>query len=377
MNEDDRETTPAEGASAREADAPAAPATNGGGGRRPRRGRIWRRLVLLAILLSAAAGGAFLWLLGPPDAGAGNPVVFDVRPGWGAARVARELEEAGLIRDAAAFSIYLRLAGLDRSVGEGLYDLGPHLSALEVAERLSRGGRPRVATVVIPEGFRVADVADRLEARGVAPEEEVLERATEPGELRPPWLPEEAGLEGYLFPDTYELRLDADADEVLSVMVEHFATRLDEEVLGRLADADLGVHEWTTLASMVQAEAAGPEEMKVIAGVFLNRLDRGMLLQSDPTVAYGLGKDLPQLSAVEGDLARDHPWNTYTRPGLPAGPIGNPGMDALRAVLEPERLAPDGEPWLYFLHGTDDGVPVFRPNRTLQAHERDIERYLR
>ena len=137
------------------------------------------------------------------------------------------------------------------------------------------------------------------------------------------------------------------------------------------------MHEWVTLASIVQSEAASHEEMPIIAGVFLNRLDDGMLLQSDPTVAYGLGKAMPELSALAGDLRRDTPWNTYTRPGLPATPISNPGSHALQAVLEPERLNEAGVPWLYFLHGTDGGIPVFRPNTNLAAHERDVVVFLR
>lgn len=352
------------------------PPRDGAGRRRRRRGP-FAGLALLLLLAVAAAGAWAWWQLSPPEPSATDPVVFDVRPGWGAARVARELEEAGLIRDARVFSVYLRVAGLDRAIGEGLYDLAPYMPATRVAERLGQGGRPRVVAVVIPEGFRARDVAFRLERLGIASFDEVMDRVQRPGELAPPWLPAEAGLEGYLFPDTYELRLEADAERALEVMVDHFAVRVDDELRVRLADAGLEVHEWTILASMVQAEAAGPDEMAIIAGVFLNRLDRDMLLQSDPTVAYGLDKDLPDLSALDGDLRHDHPWNTYIRPGLPLGPIGNPGTDALRSVLEPERVAPDGEPWLYFLHGVDDGAPVFRPNTSLAAHERDIDRYLR
>lgn len=377
-----------QGPVAPEGRAPAAGTTDatargpGPGGGGPEGGRGRRRgplstLLLILLVATAGAGTWAWWRLTPPDPTATTPVVFDVRPGWGGARVARELEEAGLIRDAWVFSVYLRLTGIDRTLGEGLYDLSPRFSAVRVARRLSEGGRPRVATLVIPEGYRARDVAARLEAQGVAPADEVMALVETPGPLAPAWLPDDATLEGYLFPDTYEVRLEADAADALAVMVDHFASRIDPDLRERLAAADLDVHEWTILASMIQAEAAGPEEMGIIAGVFLNRLDREMLLQSDPTVAYGLGKDLPQLSAADGDLRRDHPWNTYTRPGLPWGPIGNPGIDALRAVLDPERTAPGGEPWLYFLHGFDDGRPVFRPNTSLADHERDIDLYLR
>lgn len=343
---------------------------------RARTPRLLRLLVLITALIAASAAWT-AWRLTPADPSATETETFEILPGWGAARVAHELESADLVRDGTVFRLYLRARGLDRRIGEGLYDLTPSASAPEVAARLAAGGRPRIARLVVPEGARARDIAARLEEAGVADADAVTTRVEEPGEVAPPWLPEGATLEGYLFPDTYELRLDEDVDTVMGVMVEHFAARLDEEVRARLDEAGLSVHEWTTLASMVQAEAAGPEEMGIIAGVFLNRLDAGMPLQSDPTVAYGLGKRLPELSASAGDLRADHPWNTYTREGLPRGPIGNPGTEALGAVLDPRRSNEAGTPWLYFLHGTDDDAPVFRPNTSLPAHEQDVIRYLR
>lgn len=350
--------------------------------RRPGPGRrLARGLAALLAMAIVAAGAALAWAwteLRPVDPGSDAIVTFEVEPGWGAARVARELEGTGLIRNAAVLSAWLRLNELDRAIGEGLYDLGPSFSGREMAATLAAGGRPRTVRLVIPEGWRARDVAARLDELGLATPDAVLDRIAAPGALAPPWLPEGAGLEGYLFPDTYELRADADVDAALAVALEHFADRLDPTRLARIEAAGLDVHGWVTLASMVQAEADGPDEMGIIAGVFRNRLDLGMLLQSDPTVAYGLGKDLPELSAIDGDLRVDHPWNTYTRPGLPLGPIGNPGDDALEAVLTPQRERADGTPWLYFLHGTDaDGTPVFRPNVDLASHNRDVDRFLR
>ncbi|MDZ7800970.1 MAG: endolytic transglycosylase MltG [Trueperaceae bacterium] len=325
----------------------------------------------------ALAGAWTTWRLSAPDPNATATKTLEVLPGWGAARIADELEATGVVRDGTVFALYLRARGFDRRIGEGLYDLAPGVSAAEVARRLVEGGRPRTSRVVVPEGLRAGEVAVRLDEAGVADADEVMGRIADPGALAPPWLPDGASLEGYLFPDTYEFHRGGDVAEALRTMVDHFAARLDDATRARLQEADLTVHAWTTLASMVQAEAAGPTEMPIIAGVFLNRLEAGMPLQSDPTVAYGLDKRLPELSAVDGDLRVDHPWNTYTRTGLPRGPIGNPGADALSSVLAPVRTHESGAPWLYFLHGTDGGTPVFRPNTSLPAHERDVDRYLR
>ncbi len=313
--------------------------------------------------------------LGPVSA-TSTPTEFEVLPGWGGKRVAQALADAGLVRDARVFGLYLRYRDLDRSIGEGLYALDPAMSAAETADTLSAGGRPRTVFAVIPEGFRLVDIAARLEKLGLGDETALLTLFTEPGELRPDYVPAGSSLEGYLFPAGYELPVRSDAEAVIRTMLARFEAERDQYA-DALTAQNLAVSDWVTLASMVQAEAADASEMPIIAGVFLNRLERDMLLQSDPTVAYGLGKDLPQLDAVAGDLKQDTPWNTYTRPGLPATPIDNPGEDALRAVLEPVRQDADGQDYLYFLHGSDAGEPVFRPNLDLAAHEADIERYLR
>lgn len=344
---------------------------------RRRRGARWGRLLLLAVLLAGLAGALWVRRQLEPVASEARAIEFEVRPGWGAARVAAELEQAGLIHDDRVFRLYLRWRELDRSIGEGLYDLDPSLPAARIAERLAAGGRPRTNRVVIPEGWRLHDVAARLAAAGFGSEEELLALAIAPGELRPRWAPDGATLEGYLFPASYDLPVRMDAEAALGVMLDRFEAELTPEIVDAVAAAGLTVHEWVTLASVVQAEAGGSEEMPVIAGVFRNRLDLGMALQSDPTVAYGLGKALPELSAVAGDLQRDHPWNTYTRPGLPQGPIANPGREALRAVLEPVRQSADGRRYLYFLHGHDGGEIVFRPNASLREHNRDVRRFLR
>ncbi len=333
-------------------------------------------LALFVLLVLAATAALYVRMQLEPQSADAQLREFEVEPGWGALRIAEELERAGFIRDARVFGLYLRYRGLERSLGEGLYDLSPSLSASEVADVLAEGGRPRSVFVILPEGFRLQDVARRLAETGFGDEASWLELLRSPGDMRPSYLPEGATLEGYLFPAGYELPVHSEPEAILRQM----AARFDQEVMEHaeaLDAAGLAVHEWVTLASMVQAEAATPEEMPVIAGVFLNRLELGMLLQSDPTVAYGLGKDLPELDAVAGDIQQDHPWNTYTRPGLPFGPIANPGEAALEAVLSPIRRNDAGQPYLYFLHGLDEGRLVFRPNLSLEDHERDIERYLR
>jgi UPF0755 protein len=342
---------------------------------RRRRGRGLLVALLLLAAAAASAAGYVRWGLDPAGTST-EAVTFEVPRGIGARGVVTRLHEAGLIREPRVFLALLVWQGNDRRIGEGLYDLAPAMDAHEVAAALVRGGRPRTLRLVVPEGSRLVDVAARLESVGLAPRETALAAATSVGGARP-FLPAAATLEGYLFPAVYEVPIDEVPERTLARMLARFERELDETTLARVEAEGFTVHEWVTLASMIQAEAGGEEEMAIIAGVFRNRLDIGMRLQSDPTVAYGLGKDLPALDFPRGDFDVDHPWNTYTRAGLPAGPIGSPGRAALEAALAPERRAPNGRPWLYFLHGRDGGEIVFRPNVDLDGHLRDVRRFLR
>lgn len=370
---DAQEDTQADNIRAERTGAKEAPQTS----RRRRPGRAlarWLASVLLLGLLALA--GLISWVLSPVS-DTPERVEFEVLPGWGASRVSSELEEQGLIRNDRLFSIYLRARGLDRSIGEGVYTLDRAASAPQLAETLVRGGRPRVAQVLVPEGLRASDLAQRLANAGLGEVERYRELIELPGDLRPVYAPPGATLEGYLFPASYQLPYTDSPERVLRRLLSRFDQELDASIRSELGRRGMSVHEWVTLASLVQSEAGSDEEMPLIAGVFLNRLDLGMALQSDPTVAYGLGKRLPELDAVAGDLRRDHPWNTYTRPDLPRGPISNPGRSALHAVLEPVRRDEQGRPFLYFLHGTSAGEPVFRLNTGLEGHNRDVARYLR
>ena len=347
-----------------------------------KRRRLARNLILLTVLTFVAAVLYFGWLLLQAPETESRPVEFEVLPGWGAARIAQELEAEGLVRNSQAFMLYLRFQELDRGLGEGLYDLDAAYGVAETARILSSGGRPRITRVVIPEGFRAVAVVERLVEAGFGEADDYRLLALD---IERDWLGD-AGLdneeplqrlEGYLFPASYDVPVHSTPEQVVNQFLDRFELEFDEDVEAELAGLGFSIHDWVTLASMVQAEAGSDAEMPVIAGVFLNRLDEGMPLQSDPTVAYGLGKTLPELDAPAGDMSADHAWNTYLYPELPAGPIGNPGHQALRAVLEPERTNGDGVGWYYFLHGLDDGEPVFRPNTNYDAHLRDIDLYLR
>lgn len=193
-----------------------------------KRGRRVATALVLVLTLVAALFVTVQFLLSAPSA---TPSVteFEVLPGWGGARVAQELADEGLVRSALAFRVYLQVTKQDRNLGEGLYDLSPAMSSGDVAAALATGGRPRTVSIVVPEGWRAADVVRRLAANGFGDEEELEALITSPGDLAPAYLPEGANLEGYLFPATYEVPVNSSAREVLATMVRRF----ESEITGR------------------------------------------------------------------------------------------------------------------------------------------------
>ena len=152
-------------------------------------------------------------------------VEFEVLPGWGATKIAKELEAEGFIQNALFFKLFLRYRGSDRGIGEGLYDLSPNMNAAEVAKVLEEGGRPRSIRVVIPEGFRYIDIAKRLHSTEFGSEKDFVYLIKDPKDLRPEYLPKGAWLEGYLFPASYEIPIDSTPKEALTQMLKTFRAR--------------------------------------------------------------------------------------------------------------------------------------------------------
>ena len=324
--------------------------------------------VLVALLV--LAGGAFLYvqnLISPTGA---PKATLEVKAGMSVGAIASELERLRLVRSSDAFRLALRLSGGGREIKEGLYDLDGTLSAAEIGKVLEKGGRIRVVKITIPEGLRIVDVSARLEAGRFGTKSEFDRLFANVGLLEA--AKSAKNLEGFIFPATYEFRPEDSPEVIAKAMLDRFEQEASPANLEKMRALKLNVLQWVTLASLVQAEAGNAAEMPVIAGVFLNRLEVGIALGSDPTVAYGLGKKLPELSRPDGDFKKDTPYNTYTRQGLPIGPINNPGEAALEALLNSQRTAPGGKPWLYFLHGLKG---EFRPNVDFQSHLRDIDRF--
>ncbi|MFO0690757.1 MAG: endolytic transglycosylase MltG [Myxococcota bacterium] len=320
-------------------------------------------LLALGIAGAAVVAGWSRWALAPVSAaGAGSaaPTYFEIEKGDGFATVARKLEARGLIRSALALRAWVRLEALESKLKVGEYELEPGLSPPEIASILA-SGRVRTHAVVIPEGSRAVDIADRLAAEGLADREAFLAVVFDPDSAERFEVPGPT-LEGYLFPDTYRFAKGLSAEEIARAMVAEFRA-VYRELRREAPTTTLSMRELVTLASIVEKETGSPQERPLIAAVFLNRMRLGMRLETDPAVIYGI-------EGFDGNLRRVHledeanPYNTYRIPGLPPGPIASPGREAMRAVLEPAE-----SPFLYFV-SRNDGSHVF--SKSYRDHARAV-----
>ncbi|HEY3061359.1 MAG TPA: endolytic transglycosylase MltG [Chloroflexota bacterium] len=349
-------------------------------------------VVIFALLVIVAGAGIAYFVLGdstpmlgtiadplaPMDPADGSKQVVSVPQGATAADIGTDLQQRGLVRSSLVFRFAVEQAGVGSSLAAGEYELSRSMSTPEIIQVLARGQVKRGLVATIPEGWRSEQIADRLEATGVSSRDEFLRAISSP--LSVPGVsvlgdPPPQRLEGYLFPETYEVTARVPGSRAAELMVRMFQQRLGSTL--RSTDTELTPYQVITLASIVEREARQPSERAIIAGVYLNRLAAGLPLQADPTVQYAIAtRDGAQASTydywktelTESDLQVDSPFNTYRYPGLPPGPICNPGEASIRAVVQPARTE-----FLYFVATTDgSGTHLFA--RTLDEHNVNVAR---
>ncbi len=298
------------------------------GARQQARG--WWRLGLAAAALLLLVSAAVFSALAPTEPTGNVRITIAKQSTLGS--ISKELQERGVVRNAHAFSWLARMQDLDRQLKAGLYELPTGAWAWQVLGELSRG-QLHTVQVTIPEGLTLPEVAGLLEHQGIAAADEVLAVARD-RELLDKYDIRANSAEGYLFPETYVFARGVQTDEVVETMLQQFFSRI--ELLPEAVRADpKTLHEKLTLASIIEREARDKSEQARIAGVFQNRLDRNMKLESCATVQYVLGHTKERLTLA--DVRTPSPYNTYLNLGLPPGPIANPGFDALRAAFRPEK----------------------------------------
>lgn len=314
----------------------------------------------LLFLLLLAAASAVAWMLKTPY-GPETETFVQVAPGSSATTIGRQLEEAGVVRSRYLFDLVrLYKRGVLRP-GEYRFD-HPALP-IEVYARLRRGD-VYAALITIPEGSTIYDIAARLNQSGLAGES-FLGAAASQTSLVADLDPRAKTLEGYLFPDTYQIPRRATGAQICATMVKRF----------RAVAAQLGMqenlHHVVTIASLVERETAVDADRPLVASVLENRLAKKMPLKTDPAVIYGLQSEGLWRGAIyKSDLKLDTPYNTYLHEGLPPGPIANPGVPALKAALSPAKTD-----YLYFVAAGANAEGASRFARTDAEHSQNVAAY--
>jgi len=317
-----------------------------------------RFLLLLAVVAVLVLSGWLWWrdAISAVDPAEKTPKMFVVKRGEGVKSVASRLAAEGLIRSPTGFFLLVKSMGIARDLQAGDFRLNSSMDASNVARELTHGTLDVWVTTL--EGWRVEEIAAKLTKELDIPESEFVKVARE----------------GYMFPDTYLVPRDATVGAVAALFTTTFDKKVDEAMRADAKKTGLTFPEVMTLASIVEREGRTNEDRPVIAGILLKRLKADWPLQTDATLQYALGyqageKTWWKKSLYEEDKKVKSPYNTYTNPGLPPGPIANPGISSIKAVIYPK----ESDYW-YYLHDPQGGVHYAK---TLEEHNANIAKYLR
>jgi UPF0755 protein len=330
-----------------------------------------RKTVFFLIVLAIGGAGA-LWVrttvVRPVDHPSGDRIIT-IEQGTGTQAIIARLAEAGIVEHPTALKIYLKLAGRGGALKAGDYKFPSPISPLQAIGKIERA-EVVLERVTIPEGFNRFEFAETLAAKtGKATVDEFL-KLTEDQTPIEQIAPTVRDLEGYLFPDTYNYSAKTTPEELVRAMVSRFEEVFTPEWTTRASELGLTVNQVVTLASLIEEEARVPDERPLVASVFMNRLERGMPLASDPTFIYAavLAHDYDGNPNQPRHRARLSPYNTYLVSGLPPGPISSPGRASLEAALYPAK-----SDYLYFVVNGTSGRHKF--SRTAAEHDLAVGEY--
>jgi UPF0755 protein len=314
------------------------------------------KFLLVLVILAAAAVGFYVFLPYGPS----SETFVDIAPGIGTAGIAEQLQQSGIIRSKFAFEALKTFKNGSLKAGEYRFD--HPVSLPEVYARLHKGD-VYTLTLVIPEGYNLFDIAQAVATAGLGSQQVFLSAGQKHTELIKRWSPKATSLEGYLFPDTYKFSRHVTPLQMLTTMTKRFAQQTT-----RLGLADSDTERVVTMASLIEKEVHIDTERPLVAGVFENRLAASMPLQTDPAVIYASLLRGTWTGVIhQSELHSDSAYNTYAHPGLPPGPICNPGMAALKAAMHPSRTD--------FLYFVADAKGATRFARTLKEHDANVVEY--
>lgn len=315
----------------------------------------------------------YLWLnISAIDTPAGDTTLqyeLEVMQGENATSVVGKLKTAGVIEDDALLSNFLQYRGYDRGIEAGKYTLHGGMTIREISLVLQKAD-PQAAHFVVLEGWRREQIAEAIDIQELSFSSIAYLDASQrvPNHFAySENMPVFATLEGFLFPDTYSISPEMDAEDFIERVLENFGSRITSEIISGFERQGLDIYGGITLASIVEREAVLSDERDLIASVFINRYNIGMQLEADPTVQYALGQQVDgswwKAPLTFDDLDIDSPYNTYRFPGLPPGPIANPGLDSIEAVAFPAQST-----YLYF-RAACDGSGRHNFSTTFEEHQ--------
>lgn len=318
--------------------------------------------LLVALITYVKMKGAFF---DPVNESNQTTTIIEIAPGKSFKEICKELENKGVLQHWWGLNLLARVKKEDTKINAGEYEIAPSMTPAQILAKLIRGDVLK-RQVTIKEGALIPEIAQAIEQAGLMPATDFV-RASESGELLARAGVNFQSFEGYLFPETYQFSRPVTAQAIIWKMLEEGEKHWPKENTTKADELGYSRHEILTLASLIEKESGNVEEQPLISSVFHNRLIQGMKLQSDPTVIYGLQNFNGNL--VKEDLANPHPFNTYVHPGLPPGPICNPGATAINAALNPAKTT-----YLFFV-ADGNGSHVF--STTLQEHNEAVNKYQR
>lgn len=328
------------------------------------------KYIVLILIIALVAGGLFVknYLeksLEPMTSENHQEIDIEIPAGSSTNKIANILEDKGLIRNNLIFKYKVRSMEVDSKLKAGKYNLSTSMDMEEIIQAITKGGiSENTVRFTIPEGYEVKQTGERLAENGIVDFDKFMELANDKGNFESKFaflqeIEDGQSLEGFLYPSTYEIFTSSSEVEVIEKMLSEFEKIYREEIIPNIEATGLDLNELITMASIVEREGKLDEERPIMAGVFYNRLDQGMNLQSCATVQYILGERKPVLSTADTQIPS--PFNTYTNPGLPPSPIASPGKASLIASVKPADVD-----YLFFVLTGDDGSHTF--TKTYNEH---------
>ena len=343
-----------------------------------------KKIIIIAIIALAVFCVAFLGQIYIPSKSTSqNGIMVSIEKGDGLAEIANILKEKQIIDFAFLFEAGAMLKGVGSRLQAGVYYLSPSMSVSEILKILSRG-EVHTDKITIIEGWGLKEIGWYLEGKGVFSAQEFFGLVGFPAEIKNEGDSEEIeglakkfdflaekpdglGLEGYLFPDTYEIKRGETLTEVLEKILKNFDEKIDDSLMTEIQKQGKNLFQILTMASILEKEIKPIEDRPIAAGILWKRIKNGWPLQIDATVSYLISR--PSLELTKNDLAIDSRYNTYKYYGLPAGPISNPGLDSIRAAV----YYKESPYWFYLT--PPDGTTVF--SRNLEEHAANKVKYLK